>query len=238
MRWFVFHVFLLSGLSIFAQPRYEKLLFDLHFGFVKGGEAVFLIKDTVVGNNGEIHAVLHGYTTGLADWFYSVNDRFESIICEENDLPKKSLKQLKEQKYRFYNEVTFDHEAEKAYSKVSGWHDVESGICDLSSLLYHLRFSGKLEGLLLGQIIEIPFWDTDEWYTLELKYTGLDKVQTPMGHVECIRLEPQHVSGRFFNRRNPMNVWITNDHQKVPVLMELNFSIGTVRCILREVPSS
>lgn len=234
MRWFTLNIFLIAGICLYAQPEYEKLLFDLHFGLIKGGEAVFVIGDTVVDNNKVKYALLHGYTTGLANWLYSVNDRFESIICAEKHLPKKSVKKLEEQKYRFYNEVTFDHETEKAFSKVSGWHQVESGICDLSSLIYNIRVSDKLNGLSPGQLIKIPFWDTDEWYILELKFSGIEHVHTPMGNFECIRLEPQKISGRFFNRYNPMNIWVTNDFKKLPVLMELNFSIGTVKCILRD----
>jgi len=34
--------------SVFAQEPNEKLLFELRFGFIKGGEAVFQTKETRV----------------------------------------------------------------------------------------------------------------------------------------------------------------------------------------------
>jgi len=69
---------------------------------------------------------------------------------------------------------------------------------------------------------------------LSMQYTGLETIKTDLGRFECIRLEPLSVSGRFFNKKNPMNVWITKDKRRLPVLMELNFTIGSVRCELNK----
>jgi len=142
---------------------------------------------------------------------------------------------LKEKSFRFDEEVTFDHENEVAFSKTSGYHEIKSGICDVSALMFHLRRSGKLDNLRLNQLIEIPFWDTNEWYMLKFKYTGIEKINSPFGKIECIRLEPQQIAGRFFNKKNPINIWVSNDYRKLPVLMELNFNIGSVKCELKKV---
>jgi hypothetical protein len=222
--------------ELLAQNNHEKLVFELRFGFIKGGEAVYQISETAGDNGNEIHAILHGYTTGLANKLYAVDDRFESFISKEHLLPSRALKQLKEQSFRFDEEVTFNHNEEMAFSNNSGWRPIKSGICDVSSLMYHLRYSGKLDQLNLNQIIEIPFWDTDEWYMLKLKYTGIEKIKSPFGTIACLRLEPQEIAGRFFNKKNPINIWVSNDVRRLPVLMELNFTIGSVKCELTPPP--
>jgi len=129
-------------------------------------------------------------------------------------------------------EILYFHDEEVVFSDNSGWHDVKYGICDISALIYHVRFSDKLQNLQKNQVVEIPFWDTDEWYMLELKYAGIEKIETDFGEFECIRLEPLKIAGRFFNKRNPMNVWLSNDERKLPVLMELNFTVGSFKCYL------
>jgi hypothetical protein len=101
--------------------------------------------------------------------------------------------------------------------------------------MFHLRHSGKLDNLRLNQLIEIPFWDTNEWYMLKLKYTGIEIINSDIGKIECLRIEPQQIAGRFFNKKNPINIWVSNDHRKLPVLMELNFTIGSVKCELKKV---
>jgi hypothetical protein len=230
-----FIVFLLFCNTLVAQVHNERLMYDLRFGFIKGGEAVYQIKESIENDTDNVHAILHGYTTGFAQALYDVDDSFESYISSVQYLPSKSLKKLKEQNYRFNEEVTFDQEKEIAFSKNSGWQEVKCGICDISSIIYYLRFSGKLDHLSINQVIEIPFWDTNEWYMLKFKFTGIEILNTMLGKKECIRLEPQEIAGRFFNKKNPMNIWITNDSNKWPVLMELNFTIGSVKCILKEV---
>jgi hypothetical protein len=217
-----------------AKRTHEQFSFDLKFGFIKGGEARFYTKDTIVDGTKLMHATLHAYTTGLANKLYGVNDRFESLIETESLQPIKSSKWLHEQNYKFVNNVYFHHADQKAFSERSGWYNVQQGICDVSSMIYNLRHSGKLNNLRYGQVIEVPFWDTDEWYMLRMKYMGIENIKTSLGTYECIRLEPLSVSGRFFDKKNPMNIWITNDKKKLPVLMQLNFTIGSVKCELNK----
>lgn len=218
-----------------SQISHENFSFDLKFGFIKGGEATFVARDTIIDGHSKLHVTLHAFTTGFAKLLYGVDDRFESVLTSNKLLPLFSTKYLQEQNYRFYNMVQYYHDEDKVYSERSGWYFVDDGICDVSSMVYNLRHSGKIDNLKLKQIIEMPFWDTDEWYLLKMQFTGIEKVKTRLGTFECIRLEPLEVSGRFFNKKNPMNIWITNDVRKLPVLMELNFTIGSVKCELKSI---
>jgi hypothetical protein len=218
----------------YAQIRHENFTFELRFGPIKGGEAKFFTKDTIVNGIPKMHMVLHAYTTGVVNKLYGVNDRFESLVNRESLLPMVSNKWLHEQNYRFTEKITYHHDSLMVYSNKSGWYHVEKGICEVSSLVYHLRHSDKLNNLRKGQIIEVPFWDTNEWYMLRMRFAGYEKVKTRLGVFNCIRLEPLSVAGRFFDKKNPMNVWITNDNRKLPVLMELNFSVGSVKCELSQ----
>jgi hypothetical protein len=224
----------ISQIHLWAQNNKEQLRFEIRFGLIKGGEAIYSIKDTIHNNKSNLHSQLRGYTTGFAQMLYAVDDNFESIINKDEALPYKASKRLKEQNYRFNNEVTFNHSKEKAFSTNSGWHDINYGTCDISAIIYKIRNSTAFDGLIKDQIITLPFWDTDETYLLEFKYTGEETIKTKLGEFSCIRLEPLKVAGRFFEKENPINIWITKDEKKLPVLMELNFNIGKVRCELTE----
>jgi hypothetical protein len=227
---------LLISVALSGQVTPEQLFFEIRYGIVKGGEATFQTKMNTTGNKEDIQAFLHGYTTGILDKLYPVDDQFESILSKDQLLPLKSSKMLKEQHFRLSEEVTFDHKREMAYSVNSGWQPVKYGICDIASLFCHMRYSGILDHLRPNQLIEIPFWDTGEWYMLQLKYTGIETISTQIGKIACIRLEPQKIAGRFFDKENPMNIWISNDSRKLPVLMEMNFTIGSVKCKLVSPP--
>lgn len=228
----IFSLFLLNSYS-FGQYQYKELNYDLKFGFIKGGEANFTTCDTIIDNNYQLYIRLHGYTVGLTNILYGVNNEYESFVDSVVFLPVKTNKNLHEQNYRFNNEVWFNDESDSAFSEKSGWHQVEDGICDVVSMMYHLRFSGKLDSLKVDDIISLPFWDTDSWYFLKMKYKGNEIVKTQTGKHLCMRIEPIMQPTKLFDKGNPINIWFTNDDQKLPVLMELNFRIGSVKCELK-----
>ena len=87
---------LLVVFNAVAQKTPEKLTFELRLAGVKSGEAFYQTNIESIDNKENIHAVLYGYTTGLADDLFAVNDRFESFIEKNKTLPGKSLKKLKE----------------------------------------------------------------------------------------------------------------------------------------------
>lgn len=227
-------IVLFCGVELFGQFQHEKLNYDLKFGFIKGGEANFITSDTLIGNDERVYIKLHGFTVGLANVLYDVNNEYESFVDNTTFLPSKTNKNLHEQNYRFNNEVWFNAESDSAFSQKSGWHKVGDGICDVVSMMYHLRFSGKLDGLKEDQIIKLPFWDTDNWYFLEMRYMGIESVRTKTGTLQCIRIEPIMKPTKLFDKGNPINIWFTDDDLKLPVLMELNFRIGSVKVELKD----
>lgn len=232
-RLFLFLLFLLPIFS-YSQNVRESLKFDVKFGFVKGGEVYFNLTDSTYQNNEVLNAELYGYTTGFAHMLYKVNDSFESIINKESKYPIKSTKKISEQSYRFHNEVYYYHQRDSAYSNETGWHNIMPGVCDVSALFYSLRYSGILDTLKKGDIIDLPFWDTGEWYIVEMEYGGTETIKTNFGKKECMVLKPLNIEGKFFNKKDPMVVWLTNDERRLPVLLKMNFNIGSIKCELVE----
>lgn len=218
--------------TAYAQDISEQLKFDIKFGLIKGGEVYFDTSDTIYSDIQAKNARLYGFTTGFAHMLYKVNDSFESIIDKSNHNPIKSYKNVSEQNYRFNNEVHYFHHRDSAWSKETGWHRIEPGVADVSALFYKLRFSGILDSISQGDTISLPFWDTGEWYFVEMIHNGLETIKTKFGKRECIVLKPLNIEGKFFSKKDPMEVWLTNDPQHLPMLMKLNFNIGSVKCIL------
>src|SRR6056297_3557038 len=103
-----------------VSAKKERILFNLKFGFVKGGEAVLNINDTLFQSQPAIHYYLEVRTTGLTDKLFGVNDIYESIVDAQTRLPLKSVRNIKEGKYRWYNETLFFHDKDSLLSQKSG----------------------------------------------------------------------------------------------------------------------
>lgn len=223
---------LVFALPSMTQAQNEQLAFELRFGIIKGGEAVYKCSDTTLNNHTAVFTYLQGNTSGFTDFIYKVNDEYTSLLDNSSLLPIWSTKALSEQKFRFYEKINYDQQTGEVVSNHLGKRNTAKNICDISALMCYFRFSGLLDTLQANQILHLPFWDTNEWYYLDIKYTGTEQIKTKLGEFNCLRFEPLHIAGRFFNRKNPMNIWITDDSRRLPVLMERNFTIGSVKCEL------
>ena len=104
----IFFLSLAFTLQVSAEPL-EEMEYVLRFGFIKGGKATLIAEKEKINRQPAIHYRMRGRTTGLVDKIYEVNDIYESWVDPETFLPIKSIRNVREQKYRFYDEVTYDH---------------------------------------------------------------------------------------------------------------------------------
>ena len=86
----------------------EKLTYQIKYGFVVGGITTLSLTDTIFDDKKVFHARAIGQTTGLANTIYGVQDVYESWFDKKTNLPLKSIRNIKEGRYKHYNEVTYN----------------------------------------------------------------------------------------------------------------------------------
>src|SRR5512133_4317802 len=88
----------------------EKVHYSIHYGVITGGTATIELKtDTLFGKT-VWHSKMEARTTGLTDAIFRVLDIYESFIDPKTQLPATSIRNIREGRYRKYNEVLFDHD--------------------------------------------------------------------------------------------------------------------------------
>ncbi len=207
----------------------EELVYSLNFGIFKGGEGRLLVKDTVLFGNKVHHIIATGYTVGLADALYRIRDRYESFVDPQTDLPVKSIRSIREGRYRYYNEVVFEHQDDsaKVFSQRSGKHWVPANIQDILSAFYFARQHIFNDQMQEGEIIEIMTYFSDELFPLRIRYRGTEIIQTIFGKMECYLFSPVTEVGRAFKTEDDMQVWITRDDNRLPVRIRFNLKVGS-----------
>ena len=131
-----------------------------------------------------LHSKLIGKNNRMADAFYKVLDIYESYIDPATELPVKSIRNIREGRYRKYNVVLFDHKTRSdssiLTSDLTGIHIAPPGIHDILSCFYYFRNqilpSGK--NFKEGEIITIMTWFCDELYPIRLRYKGTEEIKT------------------------------------------------------------
>ena len=210
----------------------EKVTYSVKYGVITGGMgSLELTSDTLNGK--EVwHSKFVAKTTGLADAIFKVLDIYESYIDPSTELPVKSIRNIREGRYRKYNEVLFDHKTRSdsaiLTSQLTGIHIVPQGIYDILSCFYYFRnhILPEESNLKKGELITIPTWFTDELYPINLRYIGVDEVRTKTGRITCYQFNPVTEVGRLFKTEEDVTFWFSTDKNFLPVKVRFDIFVG------------
>jgi len=219
------------ALQVRAQPL-EEMEYILRFGFIKGGKATLTAQKEKLNKKQTIHYHMRGRTTGLVDKIYEVNDVYESWVDPESFLPFKSVRNVKEQKYRFYDEVLFDHINDSISSLKSGKKEVPSNLNDLISIFFYIRQNHYFEALLAGKKFQIPVYHGDELFMMELEYIGVESIGTKIGTKQCYVVSPKVPKGKLLKGSDGLKIYITKDDNRLPIYAEFDLVVGALKCEL------
>jgi len=202
----------------------EVLTFQIKYGFIVGGTTTLSLEDSVYNNIPVFHAKAIGQTTGVAEKLYGVKDIYESWFNKETNLPYKQIRNIKEGHYKKYNVVTYNRQNNTVNSKLSGVHEVPEKILDLSSTFYYLRridFTKINE----GDILFVNMFFSDEVFPFHLRYRGKETIKTKFGKINCIKISPVVEVGRMFKSPDDLNIWFTDDENRLPVMVKMDIRI-------------
>jgi len=178
------------------------------------------------------HLVGTGRTRGAFNLFFKVDDRFESYVDEELLVPWKFIRRTCEGDYRYDDEVRFN-QFTGSYSSTRKHKTMPKGTQDLISALYLAR-TYDFSGALPGDDFPVTFLLDDSIYVSVIRYVGSEDLLIDLGSFRCLRFQPLVVTGNVFSQPYPMDVWITDDKNHIPVLIKSAVIIGSVKLELTE----
>ncbi len=232
MKKIVLVLFSILIASSVTWAKKESILFDLKFGFIKGGEARFIITDTIFNNKKAIQYHLIGRTTGLTNKLFGVDDEYITTVDAETLLPLKAIRNIKEKKYRWYNQTLFYPEIDSINSQRSGWMAVPDTLTDIVSVFFYFVNKHLMDNLEAGHNVTLPTFHADKISNVSINYEGQRKVSTDLGDIECYVLSPVVDKGKLLNRSDGLEFFISKEN-KVPVLLEFDMRVGALRAVLK-----
>lgn len=217
-----------------------KIYYNLNFIWVPAGEVVFTVGD----ENTQFHYAAKGRTYSSYEWFFTVKDEYDSWVDKNTLLPNYSERNVDEGKYHIFEKISFNQSSKKmtvwraekrGMAETKTEHDVKSSVHDVLSSLYYLRtidFGSQQAGYTVPFSV---FMDKEE-FPLKMKYQGKDarKKVHGMGRYKTLKFQPQVIAGNVFNDDAKMTVWVSDDQNRIPVLIESPVSVGSVKMVLKE----
>lgn len=215
-----------------------KLYYNWGIMWLSAGEVTFKVNDM----GSQYHVAVAGRTYKSYEWFFKVRDYYDTYIDKNSLLPKTAIRNVREGKYRLYDEITFDQENKKASSLRGKTKDQATkkeynlGECmhDMLSVIYYSR-NIDFENYNEGDKFPVKIFMDKEVWPLNVKYKGKQsrKKIKGKGRFNTIKFSPQVVSGRVFKEGEEMMVYVSDDQNRIPLLIESPVSVGSVKAVLK-----
>ncbi len=217
-----------------AFVRGEKLTFRVAFnsaltGSITGGKATLEVKDDnkIINQRNTYHVVGEGKTTGFIELFYKIHDRFESYFDQDALIAWQFTRRTRENNYKKDDLVIFRQNDHLAVS-LSKIVKVPDNMQDIISALYYAR-TLDISDLEPGGIIHVPFFLDDSVYNSKVIFKGRETVKTKLGKFRCVAFRPMVATGYAFDDPYPITIWITDDENRLPILIESEQTVGRAR---------
>mgnify|MGYP006305302989 CR=1 FL=1 len=211
----------------------EVLKYEARYGFIKGGEVTLSVQLFPHGGSFLYHSKAVASTAGIADNFFTIRDVYESYFDINTGLPLVAVRNVQEENYLRFNEVRFFRQKNTLVSMRKGERSASDSILDIVSAFYFAR-SFLFHTIEKNQIIDLEIYLDDEFYSIQVKMNGYEKVRTEFGKLRCLRFGPVIREGGIFEKEKDLKIWFTDDENYIPVKIHVAVTAGTLKLELVE----
>lgn len=198
-------------------------------GNIPAGTASLEIKPDLIAEDGKrlMHIEGTAGTSGVINWFFRVENRYDSFIEEKSVAPVRFSRNIREGRYRREDLVHFDNKNNLAYSN-RDTIDIPPYVQDIISAFYFAR-TFSMDSVEVGDAFYVDFHLSDSVYVTRILFEGHEQIRIGLGTFNTLKFKPQVQEGTVFDQPYPMTLWISDDKNKIPVLIESGLKVGAVR---------
>ncbi|MBT8262222.1 MAG: DUF3108 domain-containing protein [Bacteroidia bacterium] len=229
--------------TVFAQKQAygdgEWFKFRVHYGFVTAGYAILQVENDYLDGRSVYHIKGEGKTTGVSKFFFRVEDYYESYVDKYNDRPYRFIRNIDEGGHTKDIQIDFDHDSGKAlvHNKKHKTKEVvpfPRDAQDMVSAFYYLRNNLDVTNISEGDTVSMNMFFDKENYKFRLKFLGRETLKTNFGKVSCLIFRPYVQAGRVFKEKESLTLWVSDDDNKIPLLIKADLAVGSLKATLTE----
>lgn len=224
----------------------EKVLFDVyyHWGFVwlHAGEVDFKA-DTVLWHSQKAwRFVSTGKSRPSYDWFFKVRDRYESWATRDELKPLEFIRNTSEGGFVCYNHYLFDYESKRAKivtftskrEQATISLPITEGLLDVLTATYVTRNLDP-SAWRVGQKVPVSLLLDNAPFELYIRYQGKETItHKNKKSYNCLKFSTSVAGGSIFRGGEAITVWVTDDHRRLPVLVQAEILVGSVMVYLND----
>ena len=252
MKGYIFILFTLLGFSkVFAQNctlKNTSFLFNERVDYtiyyhlagvwVSAGDVYFKVDSTSIKNKPYYHLNSYGTTKKKYDWVYKVRDHYEVYMNVETMQPIRFKREVNEGSTHIKEDYIFNYNKQKAITLrqmdqdepfVKDTVPLKGCSYDVMSMIYVAR-NLDYSNLKKGDRIPISLFLDNKANDSYIEYLGIETLKIKdLGEFRCIVFTPLLIEGTIFNSGDGMTVYVTDDKNRVPLLIETPILVGSIR---------
>ncbi len=218
-----------------------EVYYNWGFIWLNAGWVRFKVEDATYKNKDVFLLDSYGASHENYDWIYKVRDHYKSYLDKESLKPAYFYRKNYEGGFEVENKYIFNWENNQIYSFTQNSDTpykedtlkVPDCTFDLLSLVYYAR-NINFNACKVGDKIPVISLIDNEIFNLYIRYLGKESIKDREGKTySCIKFSALLVEGTIFKGGEDMVVWVTNDRNKIPVLVEAKILVGSVKAYLK-----
>lgn len=221
----------------------ERLTFSLGWGIITAGKATLEVKPTKDGKT-EFYTLAHD--EGTLKKLYPVSDTIYTRVRNKGLMTEVFRKTLNEGSYHNKSVIRFDRKGEKAWlsdtvftddkdRKVKRSADTVVAIQGMEHSIMSAFYLVRTLPLVVGDTSRFSAVSGKKRYELKVLVHGRETLKTKIGEVKTIKVEPVLDGDGIFVSKGRIFIWLTDDDRRIPVLMECEIALGSIKAKLLKV---
>ena len=230
--------------NTFQKNEFVKYQVYYNWGIIwlKAGEVTFNATDTTINNIDLWKFTSTGKSYPSYDWIFKVRDKFESIVYKENLSPLYYHRKTLEGNLLTDNEYIFNRKQKKIYSTTynsdsklrKDTFELSNCIFDVLSATYFTR-SLDFSNMKKNDSIPITTIMDNEKINIYIKYLGEEEITHKNGKLyNTIKFSTTVAAGSVFEDGEQIFVWVSNDKNKIPILIMADILVGSVKVYITD----
>jgi hypothetical protein len=219
--------------------------YNWNFIWIQSGEVEFNADTTTYNLQKAWQLKATGKTFKTYDLLFTVRDTFETYSNYDTFNPIYSRRVMNHAKDHSMHQYWFDNPSGKIKAEINqkdkpiykGNMPLEPNTFDLLATAYNFR-KFDFNKLFVGQKVPYRMIIDKQVADLYFHYRGKEKVKTRNGkEYLCHKVSVYLLQGDFFPEGEYMKIWFTDDKNHLPVQVESEIAVGSVKALLLETKS-
>ena len=212
------------------------------FIWINAGEVEFKVSSKKYEGRDVYHLYSYGASYKSYDWIFKIRQKYQAYVDPETLKPLWYERDVVEGSYTAFEEYKFDYNNNEIRTYIQKKTNpgrtsslpLPNCIFDVLTSIYYFR-SVDASRLKIGEKIPITMVLDKQIYNLFIRYLGKEEVKTRNKiKYNCLKFSVQMVEGTVFKGGEDALVWVTDDANKIPVLIEAQILVGSVKAVLNE----